>query len=56
MPGEGLDQVGGGEVAHAVSGFDGGDAGAMRMWLLPVPAGPIMHRFSAARIHSREAR
>ena len=29
---------------------------AIRVWDFPVPAGPIMHTFSAARIHSNEER
>ena len=55
-PVEGFDEVGGGEVADPVAGVDGGDAEGESRWDLPVPAGPIRHTFSAARIHSREAR
>jgi hypothetical protein len=53
---EGVDEFGGGEVPDPVAVLDGGDPDAMRVWLFPVPAGPIMHTFSVARIHSKEVR
>ena len=53
---EGFDEFGGGEVADPVAVFDGGDAQPDRVWDLPVPAGPIRQTFSAARIHSKDAR
>ena len=39
-PVEGLDQVGGGEVADLVPGLTAATPKAIRLWDLPVPAGP----------------
>ncbi len=48
-----LDQFSGGEVPHARPVGDRSDApNSIRVWLLPVPAGPIMHTFSDAQNYS----
>lgn len=49
-----LDQLGGGEVTDLVPGL--ATPKAMRLWDLPVPAGPTAQWLSAARIRSSEAR
>ncbi len=50
---EGLDELGGGEVPDAWPAATAEWPSVIRVWLLPVPAGPTRVRFSAARIHFR---
>ena len=46
---EGLDEFGGGEVPDPVAASTAAWPRAIRVWLLPVPAGPMRVRFSLAR-------